>query len=94
MFKHMGMPFLDRQANSLCNRLENAKELCSVEPAALLTREQIVGAVGPAFTEPYSQRVHLVEKRLAPVCVKRLYRLQRSLQAPNRDRASFQIDVG
>src|SRR5437899_7101435 len=67
VLEHMGMPLLRRQPGCLGAGPEDAEKLCAVEPAALLRREQVIGAVSSPLPAPGTQGAYFVEQRLPSV---------------------------
>lgn len=65
MLQCVGMPFFCRQTSFTGNRPEEPEELRPIKPSALLTGEQLVGAIGRTFSQPFPECPVFVQKRLA-----------------------------
>ena len=93
MFQNMRMTLLCRQSRLHSYRLELAKELRAMQPAAFLRNEQEVRAVILAIAQVRPQRRELVKQRHSTVRIQRLNGIHAPFQPAHGDCLALQIDV-
>src|SRR6267378_5659933 len=90
----MRMPLLHRQSHRFRHLLEAAKELRAIESPSFLRAEQVIGAIGLALAQPGPDSCRFIEQWLAAVLIERLYGVERTFEATDRNRAGLEIDIG